>query len=101
LLGIIRGHWKIPMPSKPGILDDPEVLNAGIASVTPIEELSTLIESDPVKEIREEQIRQQMEELAPTLDSAFEEKSTEPEFSRADFEAALRKVSRKIAPQKD
>jgi hypothetical protein len=58
LLGMIRGHWEI------------ESLNMGIAMVTPIEELMTMIASYPrLQQVKHQVIEQHLRENAPVLDN--------------------------------
>jgi hypothetical protein len=89
LLGLIRGHWDLKEFDH-----EYEQMNAGIAIVTPIDELRTLLfREDLVKERRKEE-RERAKEQAPTLDSHLPSET----FTKEDFEEALRKVSRRREP---
>jgi hypothetical protein len=109
LMGMIRGHWDLR--TQPGAVDFADEdfandldskLNMGIAIVTPAWEILNVIENNPtLKNGREEDKKRARISIAPTLDSEFQDKLLdESSFSREDFESALRKVSRKIEPEK-
>jgi hypothetical protein len=58
LLGMIRGHWEM------------DSLNMGVAIVTPIGELMTLIFSDPrLQQVRRQIIEKDLRQKAPILDT--------------------------------
>jgi hypothetical protein len=87
LLGLIRGHWDLKESEH-----EFEQINAGIAIVTPIDEVrKILFREDLVKERRREE-RERAKEQAPTLDSHVPSDT----FTKEDFENALRKVSRRL-----
>jgi hypothetical protein len=53
--------------------------------------------------MREAERQREREENGPTLDAAIDSDEQVPErlpFTKADFEAALKKVARKIEPEK-
>jgi hypothetical protein len=99
LLGLIRGHFD----EKLMVVESEEkiagTINAGIATVTQIGEvIETVKNNENLKSLREADKLRWNEAHSATLDSAFGEnqKSDEPSFTQADFEAALKKVARKI-----
>ena len=102
-IGLIHGHWDIDATKADDSLDDflnDGRINMGIASVTPIQEVTKiLMENEALKKARQIQERQLEEEQGPTLDSGFES-PRDNVFTRSDFESALKKVSRKIEPEK-
>ncbi len=75
-------------------------MNSGIAIVTPIQEVTKVImENDLLKKTRAAIERALEQGDGFVEDAAFS--GTEPkQFTQADFERDLRKVSRKIAPEK-
>jgi hypothetical protein len=102
LIGVIRGHWKhddmCPPPS--AYIDDLTEVNYGIATVTPaIHLLPLLYSEDAVKERNQLDMPELMRD-APTSDFvAKPKKKNEEAFTKDDFEAALKKSSRKVEPK--
>ncbi len=91
LLGLMTAHFPEP--------DDP-MSHAGVGVVTPSERIWELLMTDEIREDRKQRTaefreRERQTELgaAAQLDSAQDEP-----FSRADFDEALRKVSRRLTP---
>jgi hypothetical protein len=75
--------------------------NTGMAYVVPAWRLLDILYSDDLKMQREQitkQYEREVEEAAVTLDAALEQE--QPPFTKADFEAALKKVARKISQEK-
>ena len=97
LLGVIRGHWDLKKRETALDFADDELdqVNMGIALVTPIGELITMLNSDELKKQRRKSEEVFAKQKAPTLDSGFPERS----FTKDDFESALKKASRKITPE--
>lgn len=77
-------------------------LNSGMMGVVPCWKLLDLINCEELMEKREKQERmfREQKESAGTLDTATVTTVEKKEFTQADFESALRKVSRKIQPVK-
>jgi hypothetical protein len=98
LLGVIRGHFDAPQDD--WIKDfEQESVHTGIAMVTPMDEVLSIVQNnkDLVKARTQRALEHQQEQSnAQTDDSAFEE--PDRPFTQADFESALRKVSRRIQP---
>jgi hypothetical protein len=104
LLGLMQGHWIID-PSEANNASIQHVqkgVNAGIAIVTPAIKILEILNQPGMKMIRdfaEEDLGRQRGSV-PASDSAKrKEKQTEqeqPVLTQGDFEAALKKVSRKI-----
>jgi hypothetical protein len=101
LLGIVRGHWDLPKETQEDFAEQEGKLNRGIAVLTPAQELRDLLESDKLKRMRETERRREREENGPTLDATIDSNEQVPDrpFTKADFEAALKKVARKIQPK--
>lgn len=101
LLGIVRGHWDLKTSAMDFLEKEDSKLNMGIAIVTPIHEVMEVVAKDENLVRQRKNIREEYRKrTAPTEDSAFSDSTPETEFTRADFEATLRKVSRKMAPEK-
>ena len=103
LVGLIRGHWPTMAnwdSDDPYIPADGDILNSGIALATPVQELRALIDSPEATAMRLNAAKDAAETNAPVLDSDFSAESSLEEFTKSDFEDALRKVSRKIDPPK-
>jgi hypothetical protein len=105
LLGILHGHYEIPRGVKIGIEDtgaDVSV-NSGIAVVIPAHEIyATLMDERLVKdreELKDRLERQARKRGTPKPDSVAR-RTTENSLTKADFEAALKRVSRKGKPKK-
>lgn len=97
VLGMVSAHWDIAVKGKTtgDILGKIETdVNAGIAIVTPAEAIRQLLMSEGVMEQRKKKKEKlDSEEPMPKLDRAGED-----EFSKIDFEAALKRTSRRISP---
>jgi hypothetical protein len=105
LLGLIHGHWDVDMKRvalQPDLMlkDVAEFLNMGIALVTPMERAIEVLDHPELKKQREDEIKRIQDDNVPSTDSAIysTEESTENDFTEADFENALRKVSRPNKP---
>jgi len=99
LLGLVHGHWSID----PQEIDSPEVkhvddgINIGIAIVVPATQILEVLHTEELIEMRRK-IKE--EELAKhkgsTMDSA-----AKTDFTKSDFERALKKATRKVEPKKE
>jgi hypothetical protein len=97
LIGIIRGHWDHEEPKYGTSIDfikELEQVNMGMAVATPADELSKIIFGDTLVKARREHDAEVQKKKDITNDSAFQ---AQP-FAKEDFEAALKKASRKVAP---
>lgn len=95
LVGILHGHWSLPENGN---------ANSGIAMVVPIVELEKLL-MDPRVSTERDEATKKIEERRrtpppPQPDSLGPPDTVQTTFTKEDFEAALRKASRKIAPKK-
>jgi hypothetical protein len=100
LLGVIRGHWdiekKMTKKREDFIDNELEQVNMGIAIVTPIQDLQSILHSEEMVKARKEQDKDYAEQMRPTLDSGFPEgRETAEPFTKEKFEDALKKASRK------
>lgn len=105
LLGVIRSHWDLTNEESAidFALDFDAKLNMGIAAVTPIQEVVDIVMShNKLLAKRRADELAYARKHAPTEDSAFGQVKQENEntFTKADFEAALKKVARKIEAKK-
>ena len=94
LLGLMHGHWDLPVGFK--TYEQQEAVNMGISIVVPARTiLETLYHPDLVA------VRNGLDEAArtkdsPTADSTMKKKEpAQPIFTKDDFEAVLKRVSRK------
>lgn len=103
LLGLMQGHWDIKESemNKSSVRHDGEHgVNMGIAIVTPAAKILDILNQPAMVKIREdcdEDLGRQRGNV-PRSDSAKKLHEEQP-FTQADFEAALKKASRKIAPE--
>ena len=103
LIGLLSSHWKVKSKvhgSSQRKKNSGEVgLNSGIAIVIPAEDIRDFIMNDDKVKKERERIPQgkPMEPSSPL--SARRERNPEGEFTKEDFENALKKASRKIDPK--
>jgi len=100
LLGMVQGHWDIREEdiNKPSFVHDRKRgVNYGIAVVVPAFKIYETLYSQALIQMRREQEKQILKRTVPGSDSAKEDQTT---MTKDDFEAALRKVSRKIDAKK-
>jgi hypothetical protein len=100
LIGLLSAHWKMPSKVKSparGKNVGAVELNSGIAVVIPSDDIKEFLMDDPKVNKERERIPQRpLNEPASPLSV---DRSVEESFTQADFEKALRKASRKIAPK--
>lgn len=97
-LGMVSGHYEIGKKAETtGDMGTVETkLNSGIATVIPAEAIRLLlVRDDMVKQRAELKAAMESRESTPTNDFARAESGTE--FTKADFETALKKASRRRA----
>lgn len=101
LLGLMHGHWDIKESeiNEPSIVHDRKRgVNLGIGVVVPASKILETINSPRMEDMRQEYeeivLRNKKKKNAPGTDMATPKK--EETFSKEDFEAALKKASRKI-----
>lgn len=109
LIGLVSAHWDID----PADINhhDPKIItggvNLGFAVVAPSYQILDILESDELIQMRKQAAKKAVEEKkeqgAATLDwGAVKHEGGEEQlpFTQAEFEAALKKVARKIEPEK-
>jgi hypothetical protein len=103
LLGLMHGHWDIKESeiNKPEIIhDEKRGVNLGIGIVVPARKIIETLNQKELAEMREHQDEVKVKRGVPKMDSARKPNEAESPFTKSDFENALRKVSRKIEPDK-
>ena len=106
LLGIIHGHWDVKesdINQYPVNHDRKYGVNYGIAIVVPAIKLIETLNRPDLSEVRMKHDEKLKKRGVPGLDSAKknqQKESAEATFTQGDFEAALKKVSRKITTKK-
>jgi hypothetical protein len=102
LLGLMHGHWDInpsEMNRAQFAHDSKRGVNLGIGIVVPATKILETINKPAAVEFRTEMEKQIERKNMPRMDSARpKSKSDDPAITREDFEAALKKASRKIEP---
>lgn len=104
LLGLVRGHWRYETTDAAldYAVDELKEVNAGIANVTPIQEVLKIINGKELtKERRKvEQSMLREDASAHTLDSAFDDVGADvPAFTKENFEEAVRGACSKTSSQ--
>jgi hypothetical protein len=99
LLGLVSAHFSIAAQARTSgdIIGQVEMdLNSGVAVIIPANYIKELLMSEELEELREQSRQATREQLrrVPTMDMH----SPPAPFTRADMEAALRKVSRRLDP---
>lgn len=91
--GLVRGHWDIP-PNR--ALLEAEKVNMGISVVVPASKIKEILYMPEQIELRKTIEKRIIEEdKSGVVDTDFSRS-----FTKSDFEAALKKVSRKTQPKK-
>jgi hypothetical protein len=93
-LGLLHGHWKVDAATAEQIGG----ANSGISIVVPATKILETLNHPELVQMRQEIDDQIAKEKLPVMDVSEHPEDDRP-FTKADFEEALRKVSRKIAPQ--
>jgi hypothetical protein len=103
LFGMAQSHWDIREEdiNKPSFVHDRKRgVNYGIAVVVPARKIYETLYSPALIEMRKAQEQQILRRTVPGSDSARPKDKTPP-FTKVDFDAALKKVSRKIEAKKN
>jgi hypothetical protein len=95
LLGLMHGHWDIEERRKnnPEIIQDDSGVNLGVGIVVPATKILEVINQPMLKKFRNDLEKAALQSKIPGTDSAKPRPMTQEEF-----DAALKKASRKIAP---
>lgn len=98
LLGLIHGHWDMPIPNVDGIVDDlagEKNVNMGIAIVVPSPKMLEVINQPHFIELREKEMKKIKGKLLPVEDVAEDEYLT-----RERFEDILKRVTHPVQSPK-
>src|ERR1700730_8525832 len=90
LLGLAHGHWDLPVSFSPA--EQAEAVNMGVSIIVPAKKILEVLYHPELTAMRKEHYEKEKNSNSTTADSAF----TKP-FTKEDFEAALKKASRKVA----
>lgn len=108
LMGLMHGHWDIPIEDRdaPLFQDEAEnrgAVNMGIAIVVPAKKILEVLNHPELVARRDEADKRIEEEHKPSPDDTWaspsEVSEEEPGLTREQFEEALRKASRRITPE--
>ena len=88
LLGLVHGHWDLPVSFS--TTEQAEAVNMGISIIVPAKKILEVLYHPELAAMRKEHYEKIKKAGSPTTDSAF----SKP-FTKEDFEAALKKASRK------
>ena len=97
LLGLMHGHWDVKeseMNKARFVHDRQRGVNMGIAMVVPAIKILETINQEALMKMRRDEEKRSTSGMVPGMDSA-KPKDQEPTFTKEDFEAALKKASRK------
>ena len=89
LLGLMHGHWEVPASFSNA--EQAEAVNMGVSIVVPAEKILEVLYHPELVAMRKEHYEQTKKTGSSTADSAFPKP-----FTKEDFEAALKKASRKV-----
>jgi hypothetical protein len=93
-LGMVRGHWDVP-PNRTFL--ESEKVNMGISVIVPAKKIKeVLFMPEQVEQRRTIEAKRRAEDESAALDTGFT--GNEPEFTKEDFENALKRASRRIQP---
>lgn len=92
-LGLMHGHWDLPKDFQS--TKQSEAVNMGISIVVPAHKIMEVVNHPELVALRKEYDQKIVEEKLPTPDTVFAENKS-AQFTKDDFEDALKKVTRKI-----
>jgi hypothetical protein len=90
LLGLMHGHWDLPVSFS--ATEQAEAANMGVSIIVPAKKILEVLHHPELAAMRKEHYEKQ-KAASTTADTSF----AKP-FTKEDFEAALKKASRKVAP---
>jgi hypothetical protein len=93
LLGLMHGHWEVS--SKLKKTEQAEAVNMGVSIIIPTKKIREVLHHPELVQLRKELDKKSTDENSPVQDSAKRN-----DFTRKDFEDALKKVSRKTKVKK-
>jgi hypothetical protein len=92
LLGLVHGHWELPLDYDFKATEQAEAVNMGISIVVPAKKILEVINHPELIEMRKHFDAEGKKQNLPVADSELDKPRV---FTRDDFEAALKKASRK------
>lgn len=93
LLGLAHGHWDLPASFT--ATEQAEAVNMGVSIIVPARKILEVLYHPELTAMRKEHFEKIKKSASPTADSAL----TKP-FTKENFEAALKKASQRVTPQK-
>lgn len=93
LLGLMHGHWDLPVTFPEA--KRAEAVNMGVSIIVPAKKILETLYHPELAASRKEHYEREKKQSAPTADSAFPRT-----FTKEEFEAALKKASRKVTDEK-
>lgn len=105
-LGMIRGHWDLKRQGEDSVYREADAreidrLNTGIAYITPAWDILAVLEKEALMKQREQADKERRKETAPTQDSNLPPKSKGEGITQEGYMDALKRASRKIAPDEE
>lgn len=100
-LGLMHGHWRVPKQAMlaQGV-EVAEAVNMGVSIVVPAHKIVEILNQPELVALRKKYDETITKDNLPVADSLLDKKKPDQSFTQADFEAALKKASRKITPNK-
>jgi hypothetical protein len=89
LLGLAHGHWDLPVSFSDA--EQAEAVNMGVSIIVPAKKILEVLYHPELTAMRKEHYEKEKQSGSATADSGF----TKP-FTKADFEGALKKATRKV-----
>ncbi len=93
-LGLMHGHWELPAGFVNSVPS--EAINMGISIIVPAHKILEVLNHPELVEMRRKHDEEIGKETLAVQDSAFEKPGAKKPFTHDEFEAALKKASRKI-----
>jgi len=97
LLGLVHGHWDMPLPDTDEAEIDEGVrqaMNTGIAIVVPTKKILEVLFQPELTEMRKKREALLKEQHAAVMDAVVEAQKEAELFTKEDFEKALKRASR-------
>lgn len=91
LLGLMHGHWDLPLTFSEA--EQAEAVNMGVAIVIPAKKILETLYHPGLVQMRKEYDEKERDKNLPVADIA---KPKSKQFTQEDFDAALKKASRKV-----
>jgi hypothetical protein len=97
-LGLMHGHWRVPKEAlaREGV-EVAEAVNMGVSIVVPAHKILEILYQPELVKMRKDIDKEISLETGPITDSELAK--PDATFTQANFEKALKKASRKVAPR--